>query len=105
MMVSTVEKAAATIRRRVRQTAAAGMIAAVAFVAVFSIDGWQRVGYDPQSMFISELSLGAHGWVQIVSFLVTGALVIVFGRGMSLYVTVGRSRKPGRCSYRSSGSA
>lgn len=94
-MASTVGRDAATTRRRVRQTAASGMTAAVLFVAVFSIDGWHRAGYDPQSMFISELSLGAHGWVQIVNFLVTGALVVAFGRGMSLYVTRGPVSKAG----------
>jgi Protein of unknown function (DUF998) len=73
----------ATARRRLRRAAAAGMAAPVVFVAVFTIDGWRRDDYDPVGMFVSELSLGAYGWVQIVNFLVTGALVVVFGHGLS----------------------
>lgn len=94
-MVSSVGKDAATRRRRLRRAAAAGMAAAVFFVAVFSVDGWHRVGYDPLSMFVSELSLGTHGWIQIVNFLVTGALVVVFGRGLAIHFSSGPASKAG----------
>ncbi len=67
-------------RQHMRRAAAAGMVAPVVFVAVFTVEGALRAGYDPVSMFVSELSLGPRGWVQIVNFLVTGALVVVFGR-------------------------
>ncbi len=85
----------ATGRRRVERAAAAGMIAAALFVTVFSADGWHRVGYDPSSMFVSELSLGPDGWIQIASFLVTGALVVVFGRGLAVALTSGPAARAG----------
>jgi hypothetical protein len=65
--------------------ASAGMTGPVVFVAVFTVEGWRRPGYAPLSMFVSELSLGPDGWVQILNFLVTGALVLVFGRGLTDY--------------------
>jgi Protein of unknown function (DUF998) len=71
------------------------MAAAVFFVGVFSVDGWNRIGYDPLSMFVSELSLGAHGWVQIVNFLVTGALVVAFGRGLAVHFGSGPASRAG----------
>jgi hypothetical protein len=41
-------------------------------VAVFTIEGWLRPGYDPLSTYVSALSLGLHGWIQIVNFIVLG---------------------------------
>jgi hypothetical protein len=61
----------------------AGMLGAGIFVGVFTIEGLLRPGYDAVSMFISELSLGPRGWVQIASFLVTGALYAVFTWGVA----------------------
>src|SRR4051812_19913630 len=49
----------------------------------------------PLSMFVSELSLGPAGWVQILNFLVTGALVVVFGRGLALYSRSGAASRAG----------
>jgi hypothetical protein len=67
-------------RRRLRLAAVAGMTAPVIFVTVFTVEGALRSGYHPVSMFVSELSLGPRGWVQIANFLITGALLVVFGR-------------------------
>lgn len=53
------------------------------FVVVFTAEGWSRPGYDPRSMFVSELSLGPRGWVQAANFLVSGALIFLFGRGLA----------------------
>jgi hypothetical protein len=71
------------------------MTAAVLFVAVFTVEGWRRPGYSPLRMFVSELALGPDGWVQIVSFLVTGALVLVFGRGLARYSEHGPASRAG----------
>ena len=60
------------------------MAGATLFVVVFLLEGWLRPGYSPTSMFVSELSLGPRGWVQIASFVLTGALIIVFGRGLAV---------------------
>jgi hypothetical protein len=67
-------------RRRLRLAAVTGMTAPVIFVTVFTVEGAIRSGYHPVSMFVSELSLGPRGWVQIANFLITGALLVVFGR-------------------------
>ena len=57
-----------------------GLIAPVVFVSVFALEGWIRSGYNPARMFVSELSLGPRGWIQIVNFLITGSLILVFAR-------------------------
>jgi hypothetical protein len=78
-----------------RLTALAGMTGPFLFVVVFTVEGWRRPGYSPSSMFVSELSLGPHGWVQILSFLVTGALVLAFGRGLHGYSRYGAASPAG----------
>jgi hypothetical membrane protein len=67
----------------IRKIAAlAGMIAPVLFVAVFTIEGWLRPAYSPLTMYVSELSLGPHGWVQITNFILTGFLLLLFAIGV-----------------------
>lgn len=81
--------------RRIRLGAAAGMAAPVLFVAVFTLEGWIRPGYQVQSMFVSELSLGPRGWIQIVSFLLTGALLFTFGRCLARSMRDGTASRAG----------
>ncbi len=59
----------------------AGIVAPVLFVGCFMILGWLRPGYDPRMMYVSELSLGSYGWIQIMSFVVFGGLLVVFTSG------------------------
>ena len=73
----------------------AGIIAPVVFVAFFTIEGWLRPGYNPMSMFVSELSLGVWGWMQIANFLITGTLIFLFGRGVTRQFTAGKAAKIG----------
>lgn len=54
------------------------MLASALFVATFTIEGFLRPGYDPLRMYISELSLGPRGWVQIANFVIVGALFLIF---------------------------
>ena len=81
--------------RRVRLAAVAGMIGAVLFVSVFTIYGWLLPGYSPTRMFVSELSLGPCGWVQILNFLLTGALMLIFGVGLAAHFTTGAASRAG----------
>lgn len=74
---------------RDRRFALAGMIAPVLFVVVFTVEGWLRPGYHPMTMFVSELSLGPRGWVQITNFVLTGALIVIFGRGLAGWLRPG----------------
>ncbi|HLO35951.1 MAG TPA: DUF998 domain-containing protein [Candidatus Deferrimicrobium sp.] len=59
-----------------------GVLGPLLFVAVFVIDGAMRAGYDPLRHQVSYLSLGEGGWVQVASFLATGALVLAFAIGL-----------------------
>ena len=62
---------------------AGGALGAVMFVAVFTVLGVPRSGYDEVRHFISILSLGDGGWAQIVNFLVGGALIVGLGIGLA----------------------
>lgn len=70
--------------KRIHRAAAAGLLAPVVFVTTFAVLGWLRPAYRPNSMFVSELSIGPLGWLQIVNFIVTGALIFFFARELQL---------------------
>lgn len=79
-----------------RQLAAwAGMFGSALFVAVFTIEGWLRPGYDAKARFISELSLGPRGWIQITSFIVFGVLFLIFARGVAAEFREGKASRFG----------
>jgi hypothetical protein len=82
-------------RRRVELAADAGMVGAVLFVAVFTVQGWLYPGYSWAAMFVSELSLGPYGLVQILNFMLTGALMIMFGRGLRIHFGAGAASRAG----------
>jgi hypothetical protein len=58
------------------------MAASILFVSVFSLEGWLRHGYAVAQTEVSALSLGPRGWIQIVNFLVSGELVLLFANGL-----------------------
>lgn len=60
------------------------------FIAVFLVEGATRQGYNPLRHFVSSLSLGERGWVQIASFLVCGTLVACFAVGLRRTLVAGR---------------
>jgi len=60
----------------------AGVAAPIVFTTVYLIEGATRLGYDPLRHQVSLLSLGDRGWVQVLNFLVTGALLLVFAIGL-----------------------
>ncbi len=79
-----------------RQLAAwAGMIGSTLFVVTFTIEGWFRPGYKPFGMFVSELALGPRGWIQVVNFIVFGALFLVFTGGVAVEFQVGKASRIG----------
>jgi hypothetical protein len=71
------------------------MIGPALFVAIFTLEGWLRLGYNPSGMFVSELSLGPRGWIQMVNFIVLGALFLVFTRGVAAEFREGKASKAG----------
>jgi len=85
-----------TFKSNKKQLAAwAGIIAPIIFVKVFLVEGWLRPGYDPLSMYVSALSLGPRGWTQISSFLIFGALLFVFTRGVAAEFPDGKASRGG----------
>ena len=61
----------------------AGVLGPSLFVVTFTVEGWFRPGYRATEMFISALSLGASGWIQIVNFIVLGTAFLLFTRGVA----------------------
>jgi hypothetical protein len=71
------------------------MIGSALFVTVFTLEGWLRPNYDPRSMYVSELSLGPRGWIQITNFIVSELLLLVFARGVAAEFRTGKASKAG----------
>jgi hypothetical membrane protein len=65
-----------------RYLSACGAIGAALFVAVFAVDGFVHENYSPLRNTVSELAIGAGGWIQIASFVVTGCLMTAFAVGL-----------------------
>jgi hypothetical protein len=79
-----------------RQVAAwAGMIGATLFVLTFTLEGWYRLDYEPLEMFVSALSLGSRGWIQILNFIIFGMLLLVFSRGVAAEFPNGKASRGG----------
>ena len=72
-----------------------GMIGPALFVFVFTVEGLLRPGYDWLSMYISALSLGPRGWIQITNFIVFGLLLLDFTHGVMLEFHQIRSARAG----------
>jgi Protein of unknown function (DUF998) len=66
-----------------------GVVGPVLFVVVFTILGAIRPGYDPMRQFVSLLMLSDGGWVQVASFLVSGALIAGSAIGLRRVLTPG----------------
>jgi hypothetical protein len=72
-----------------------GIAAPLLFVAVFTLEGWLRPGYDAASMYVSALSLGPRGWIQIANFLLLGGLLLLFARGVAVEFPTGKAARGG----------
>lgn len=59
-----------------------GSAAALAFIVVFTVDGWLRPGYRPLYHPVSALALGPRGRLQTANFLVGGAGFVVGAAGL-----------------------
>jgi hypothetical protein len=53
-----------------------GIVGPALFVVVFVVAGATRADYDPMRQFVSLLMLSDGGWVLIVSFVITGLLIL-----------------------------
>ena len=70
-------------------------MAPVLFVATFTIEGLIRPGYDPLSMYVSALSFGPEGWIQILNFIVFGVLLLIFASSVAAAFREGKASKTG----------
>jgi hypothetical membrane protein len=61
---------------------ACGALGPLLFIVVFLLEGATRPNYSPWHHFVSSLSLGEGGWMQITNFLLCGALVLCFAIGL-----------------------
>jgi hypothetical protein len=60
----------------------AGAIAGPLFTLSWLVQGLVRTDYDPMRYAVSSLSVGEGGWIQIATFIITGALVVAFAVGL-----------------------
>ncbi len=67
---------------RTKVLLAAGVVGPCLFTLVWLVEESLRPDYHSIRNWISELSLTGRGWIQIASFLVSGALIIAFSRGL-----------------------
>lgn len=65
-----------------RRLLACGVIGPLLFIVVFLIEGATRPDYSAWRHFVSLLSLGDQGWMQIANFLICGVLVLGFAVGL-----------------------
>jgi len=65
-----------------RSLLAAGSLAGPLFLVTAGIQAGVRDGFDISRHPLSALSVGAHGWVQIANFVVTGLLVVAAAAGL-----------------------
>jgi hypothetical protein len=71
-------------KSQVQLSACAGMLGSFLFVATFTLEGWLRPGYQPLATYISALSLGPRGFIQIANFIIFGVLLFIFTRGVAV---------------------
>ena len=69
---------------------ACGVIGPVFFSATYLIEGAFRPSYDPLVQEISALSLTDLGWIQILNFIVSGILILLFAIGLKKVLKLGR---------------
>jgi uncharacterized membrane protein YhaH (DUF805 family) len=74
---------------------ACGVVGPALFVAVSLIEGALRPEYDPLRMQVSLLSLGDRGPIQVINFLVSGMLVVLFALGLRRSLARGRAATTG----------
>ena len=67
-----------------------GVIAGPIYVVVVAVQMATRAGFDPTRHAASQLANGEWGWIQIVTFLVTGAMTIAAAVGVRRAIGLGR---------------
>ncbi len=68
-----------------------GVIAGPVYVISVSVQAATRVGFDPTRHAASQLANGDLGWIQIATFVVTGAMTVAAAIGIRRALGAGRS--------------
>jgi hypothetical protein len=68
--------------RGIRPRLLSGLLAGPIFVGVTAAGVLTREGFDLRRNGLSQLSLGANGWIQVTNFVVAGVLSVAFGSGV-----------------------
>lgn len=63
-------------------TRIAALLAGPLFVGLWAAQAFTREGFEPGRHPVSLLALGDLGWIQIMNFVLTGALLVVAGAGL-----------------------
>jgi hypothetical protein len=79
--------------RTARTLAGCGVVAGPLFIVAALAQMPARAGFHPTRDAVSLLSIGHLGWIQVVNFLVTGALYIAGATGMRRLVRSGPGRR------------
>ncbi len=82
-------------RTPIRFGAWAGLGGPVLFVAVFVIEGWLRLGYASSRMYVSALSYGPFGWIQIANFVVVGLCFLLLSKSTAVQFRDGKASRAG----------
>ena len=78
----------------IKKTASwAGMLGPTFFTLSFLINGFLTPGYDPVRRYVSELSIGPRGWIQIVSFMILGICIMLFTLGLKEVFPTGKASR------------
>jgi hypothetical membrane protein len=68
---------------------ACGAIGPLVFILAFLLEEATRPGYSAWHDYVSSLSLGNQGWMQVLVFFVCGLLVLGFAIGLRRALSVG----------------
>lgn len=69
-----------------------GVIAGPVYLVTYLVQGLLREGFDFSRHAASLLTAGAYGWVQVVNFLITGAMIVVAAIGLRRAMPTGTGR-------------
>ena len=71
----------------------AGMLGPALFTLSFTLNGQLRPGYSPVRRYISELSIGPGGWIQMLSFIWLGICLLLFALGLRAFLPEGKAAR------------
>lgn len=89
---STTTAEPSTAAKVTRSLLGYGVIAGPIYLVAYLVQGLTRDGFDFSLHAASLLTAGAYGWIQVVNFLLTGAMIITAAVGLRRSMPTGRGR-------------